>query len=249
MWRVEHPLIGINGQWIEDGEPRVSLEHRYSRAVLQAGGIAVVLPPVGGPADIRRMLSAVDAVLFAGGGDFDTERLGIGPTHPQARPVHTAKQDFDFALARLTLDLGIPCLGICYGMQLLALADGGRLFQHLPEDRPDAGEHRHGAVHAVALEAGSKLRRIVGVDRLDVVSRHHQAVAEVAGDWAVAARDDEGLIEAIELRRHPFALGVQWHPELAPQGSAHDRLFRGLVGAAGVFAGRREFGSRAPASV
>jgi len=142
-------------------------------------------------------------------------------------------------LARMALERRLPVLGICYGMQLLALVQGGRLLQHLPEDRPGRREHRGGAIHPVTLAAGSKLARIVGVEQLDVVSRHHQAAASVGPGWSICARDDEGLIEAIERADHPFALGVQWHPELAPEGSPHDRLFRGLVGAAGVAAARR----------
>ena len=89
------------------------------------------------------------------------------------------------------------------------------------------------------MRAASKLARLTGVDQLDVISRHHQAVAAVGPGWQVSATDDEGLIEAIERADLPFMLGVQWHPELSPEGSPHDRLFRGLVGAAGVAAARR----------
>ena len=142
-------------------------------------------------------------------------------------------------LARAALEQRMPVLGICYGMQLLALVEGGSLHQHLPEDLPGRQDHRGGAVHGVAFSPASKLARLVGVEHLDVVSRHHQAVASVGPTWTVSARDDEGLIEAIERQDLPFALGVQWHPELAPEGTPHDRLFRGLIGAAGVAAARR----------
>ncbi|MBK8178732.1 MAG: gamma-glutamyl-gamma-aminobutyrate hydrolase family protein [Planctomycetes bacterium] len=239
MTRVEHPLIGINGVAAPGDTPKVALAHRYAEAVLKAGGIPLVLAPVGGPSDVGRMLDLLDGLLLSGGDDFDMERLGMGATHPAAQRTPPAKQDFDVLLARMALERRLPILGICYGMQLLALVQGGRLLQHLPEDRPGRREHRGGAIHPVTLAAGSKLARIVGVEQLDVVSRHHQAAASVGPGWSICARDDEGLIEAIERADHPFALGVQWHPELAPEGSPHDRLFRGLVGAAGVAAARR----------
>ena len=198
-----------------------------------------MLAPVGGPSDVKRVLAELDGLLLSGGDDFDMERLGLGPTHPAAQRTPGSKQDFDVLLARTALERKIPVLGVCYGMQLLALVEGATLYQHLPEDRPGKREHRGGAIHGVELSPASKLARVVGVEQLDVVSRHHQAVASVGTAWTVAARDDEGLIEAIERADLPFALGVQWHPELAPEGSPHDRLFRGLIGAAGVAAARR----------
>jgi len=237
--RVEHPLIGINGVALAGDTPRVALAHRYADAVLKAGGIPVVLAPVGGPSDVRRVLGELDGLLLSGGDDFDMERLGLGVTHPAANPTAGAKQDFDVLLARTALERRMPVLGVCYGMQLLALVEGGSLFQHLPEDRPGKQEHRAGAVHSVTLAPASKLARLVGVEHLDVISRHHQAIASVGPAWTVSARDGEGLIEAIERQDLPFALAVQWHPELEREGSVQDRLFRGLIGAAGTAAARR----------
>ena len=239
---VEHPLIGISGQWSAGESPALRLPLRYAESVLKAGGVPVALPPIGGPRDIVRSLAALDGLLFPGGDDFDTARLGLGPTHPRATPVPAEQQDFDFELARGALERELPVLGICYGMQLLALSAGARLHQHVPDDRPGAREHSGGARHPVVVRPGSKLARIVGVEPLEVVSRHHQALASPGPRWSVCATDDEDLIEAVELDGAPFALGVQWHPELAPEGSRHDRLFRALVGAAGVAAGRRAYG-------
>ena len=242
MPEAGHPLIAINGL-LEPGErPSLRLGNRYAEAVLRAGGLPVALPPVGGPADLARLLEAVDGLLLGGGDDFTTEPLGLGPTHLQASPVPPEKQAWDLALARLALDRGVPVLGICYGMQLLALAEGARFLQHLPEDRPGARDHTGGGLHPVLLQAGSKLARILGVERLDVISRHHQAVCGVVEPWRVVAVDDGrdgGIVEAVEREGHPFALGVQWHPELSPEGSHDDRLFRSLVSSAGLRAARR----------
>lgn len=232
-------MIGINGVATGGTPPKVELAYRYADAVLRAGGVPMVLAPVGGPADVERVLDELDGLLLSGGDDFDTARLGLGPTHPAARPVPAQKQDFDWLLVRAALERGMPTLGICYGMQLMALAEGGDLHQHLPEDRPGCREHSGGAIHTVEVAPRSKLARWAGVQTLEVVSRHHQAVSRVGTSWSVCGSDDQGLIEAIERADLPFALGVQWHPELAAEGSPHDRLFRALVGAAGVAASKR----------
>lgn len=229
-----HPLIAINGLLSLEKEPSVRVANRYSDAVLKAGGVPLVIPPVGGPADIDRLLDAVDGVLLTGGDDFDMERLGRGATHPAADRTPGPKQDFDFLLARRCVERAIPVLGVCYGMQVLGLAEGGDLFQHLPEDRPGTRTHSGGVEHDVEVQAGTKLARLLGVERLPVLSRHHQALSAVRPPWSVCAADDEGLVEAIERADHPFAVGVQWHPELSYEGSPHDRLFRGLVGAAAL---------------
>jgi putative glutamine amidotransferase len=241
------PLIAINGLFEPGAVPRVVLGARYADAVRRAGGVPLVIAPfetegAEGRAALAELLERVDGLLLSGGDDFATERLGLGPAHPRASLTPVEKQAFDFALARAALARDVPTLGICYGMQLLGLSEGGTLLQHLPDDRPGCREHAGGALHGVRTAPGAELGRLLGVAQLEVVSRHHPALGSVAPPWSVAARDEEGLIEAIERADHPFALGVQWHPELSAPDSPHARLFEGLVGAA-----RRRAGARAAA--
>lgn len=244
--RAEHPLIGVTGFFTSnEGVPRVELRLAYADAIQRAGGTPLIIPPVGAERELRRVLTMVDGLVVSGGDDFDMERLGRGATHSAATKTPGFKQDLDLRLVELALEQGIPLLGICYGMQAMVLADPtSDLLQHLPDDRPGCQDHGGRTRHPVNVTPGSKLARLLGVERVDVISSHHQAIGEPGERWAATAHDDEGLIEAIEARfEHPFAVGVQWHPEAAPEGTPHDRLFRGLVGAAGMLAVRREFGS------
>jgi len=229
------PLIAVNGllEAADDGSnPKVTLRLTYAAAVRRAGGVPVVIAPGGAQDELDDLLRSVDGVVLSGGDDFGMERLGLGATHPKATPTPPEKQDFDVALARACLAGDVPVLGICYGMQALGLCEGGTLLQHLPDDRPDAGDHTGGVVHEVRIQGRSKLAESLRVDALEVVSRHHQALGRVSGPWKIAATDPNGLIEAIERANHPFAIGVQWHPELSAADSPHARLFDALIAAA-----------------
>jgi len=229
------PLIAINPLLEQEGAagpPLVKLRTRYIDAVQRAGGVPIIAPPLGTAAEAERLLERVDGHLLTGGDDFCTERLGLGPTHPAAVPTLPQKQDHDMDLARVAIGMTLPTLGICYGMQLLHLAEGGALLQHLPEDLPGCLDHTGGVEHLVDVQADTKLADLLGVEELTVVSRHHQAITAPTGNWRITGTSPDGVIEAIERPDLPYAVGVQWHPELSPPGTSHDGLFLGLVSAA-----------------
>jgi putative glutamine amidotransferase len=204
----------------------------YVAAVQRAGGLAIVLPPdEAAVTDPDLLLDRVDALLLAGGADIDPASYGAEP-HPETAGTWPDRDRFELALARRALQRDMPVLGICRGMQLLNVALGGTLDQHLPES---IGNEVHRSVagtfgdHRVRLQAGTLACRAAGGESIAVRSHHHQGVDRlgeglVVSGWSV----DDDLVEAIEAPERRFALGVIWHPE-EDEGS---RVIESLVEAA-----------------
>jgi putative glutamine amidotransferase len=215
------PLIGLTLDAEPPGGysklPWYALRQNYFDALATAGALPVALPHH--PERAADYLDRLDGLLITGGAfDVDPALYGEdGPLHPAVvlKPDRTA---FELAAARLALARDMPVLGICGGQQLLAVAFGGTLIQHIPDSVPDALAHeqpnpRTEAGHAVVIAPGTLLARIVGRERMAVNSAHHQAVATPGRGALVNATAPDGVIEGIEHPGHRFALGVQWHPE------------------------------------
>jgi putative glutamine amidotransferase len=189
----------------------------YSLPVQAAGGMALLLPPDDAAAENPdEMLDLVDGLMLAGGSDIDAASYGARP-HPETTRSWPERDRFELALAHRALERDIPLLGICRGMQVINVACGGTLIQHLP-DLVGHADHCHtpGAFsdHEVRLEPGSLAERVVGADRSAVKSHHHQGVEELGeGVEASGWSTEDEVIEAIELPGKAFALGVLWHPE------------------------------------
>jgi putative glutamine amidotransferase len=216
------PVIGVTldaepaGGWSK--LPWYALRQNYFSAVIAAGGLPVALPHHPELADAY--LDRLDGLLVTGGAfDVDPALWGGGPPHPKVT-LKPGRTDFELAAVRAALARDMPVLGICGGQQLLAVAFGGTLIQHIPDEVPGALAHeqpnpRTEPGHEVRVLDGTKLGDIVGATRLRVNSAHHQAVA-TAGDGAVVnAIAPDGVIEGVEHPAYRFALGVQWHPEYA----------------------------------
>ena len=221
---------------LKPGGDRYEQPRAYADAVRAAGGLPLPVPCVD-PALARDYLALCDGLLLAGG-DFDIppERYGEvrRPACGPARPERTA---FEEAMAVAALEARMPVLGVCGGMQLLAVVRGGALHQHLPDDLGVSHEQappKDVPSHEVEVAPGTLLGRLVGQCSLSVNSTHHQAVSRPGDGMVVCGRSPDGVIEAVELPGHPFALGVQWHPEaLAARDPRQLALLGGLVRAAG----------------
>ena len=196
--------------------PWYALRCNYAGAVSAAGGIPLLLPHE--TAHAGAYLDRIDGLLVTGG-DFDVDPalFGAAERH-EAVSLKPGRTDFELAMVRGALARDMAVLGICGGQQLLHVALGGRLIQHIPDEVPDALAHeqpnpRTEPGHAVAVEPGTRLAEIVGKDTLHVNSAHHQAAADEPPGVAVNARAPDGVIEGIEAPDYRFCLGVQWHPE------------------------------------
>lgn len=227
-------MDGLPG--IKAGMTSAVLTHDYLLRVREAGGVPVMLPPIGElPLSV---LDRVDGLLLTGGEDIDPRHYNQPPS-PQLGDVDPRRDALELALAREAVRRGMPVLAICRGMQVLTVAMGGSLIQDLPSERPGPLAHRQAeacteGTHEVSLAPGSRLAAIAGAERLMVNSFHHQAALQVPPGLNVVARAPDGVIEAVESPEG-FSLGLQWHPE-CQHGEFTAKVFGAFVDACRVYA-------------
>ncbi|HEY0258901.1 MAG TPA: gamma-glutamyl-gamma-aminobutyrate hydrolase family protein [Lacisediminihabitans sp.] len=232
------PLIGVttylersqSGVW---DVPASFLPKVYLDAVTAAGGIAVLLPPQPVTAEIAgRVIDGIDGLVVAGGRDVDPARYGQ-ERHPLTDESRPDRDAWETALFAAAIDRDVPFLGICRGLQVLNVALGGSLHQHLPEvvgSLRYSGEAGVFARNEVELgERGIVPTLLADTPVLEIKSYHHQAIDRLGDGLVVTARSDDGTVQAIEVGSVRFGVGVQWHPEQVPDDL---RLFEGLVDAA-----------------
>lgn len=231
------PAIGITLDFSRQQPEHFALRDDYVRAVEDAGGLPLVLVP-GRAADARELLDRVDGLMLTGGGDVDPSAYGE-PPHDKLGRVTPERDALELALCREALSRRLPVLAICRGHQVLNVATGGTLVQDIPSQIPGALDHdpdteRWDMAHQVRILPGTRLRAILGADRVAVNSFHHQAVRETGRGVLVSATAEDGVIEGIEVPDQPFVVGVQWHPEAFwDHGRVFQPLFAALVAASG----------------
>ena len=230
------PVIGLTPDIEASPAGATETEYRvranYADAFARAGGLPVVLPY--GPAFVDAYADLVDGLVVTGGMfDIHPARYGAKPRGDVVTKDN--RTDFEQAMLRVALDRDIPVLGICNGMQLLAITLGGGLIQHIPSEVPDALRHMaretpFSPEHDVAIVPGTFLHQTSGLDVVRVNSVHHQSVLEGIG-YRIAARAADGVVEAIEVPERSFCLGLQWHPEYGTS-SADEAILSAFIQAA-----------------
>ncbi|MTD16232.1 gamma-glutamyl-gamma-aminobutyrate hydrolase family protein [Nakamurella sp. YIM 132087] len=232
---MARPVIGIStytepaswGSW--EAVRAALLPERYVEAVRGGGGAVVLLPPLGPGDDAAALVSRLDGLVIAGGADVNPSRYGELP-HAATAGWRDDRDVSELALLDAADDLDLPVLGICRGMQVMAVRAGGRLHQHVPDvaghDRHSPGPGLYGPIEVDPV-AGTRVAALLDGGHLTVPCHHHQSVAEHPG-FAPAAWCADGILEAMEAPGDRFVVGVQWHPET----DTDLRLFAGLVAAA-----------------
>ena len=236
---MAQPVIGLTldheppGGWSKF--PWYAIRENYCNAVRHAGGLPILLPH--DPDASSDYVERIDGLIVTGGGfDVDPALFGASTRHPTVT-TKDRRTAFELAATRIALSREKPVLGICGGQQLLNVALGGTLIQHIPDEIPGALPHRQPNPrdepgHAVRVIPGTVLHRITGAERLAVNSAHHQAVKEAGPGLVIDAVAEDGVVEGIEDPRHRFCVGVQWHPEFEIN-EADRRIFRAFIEAGG----------------
>lgn len=209
------PLIGIT-TYGRNHEDEFTLPAVYVEAIRRAGGIPVLIPH--GETQLDALLAALDGIILSGGGDLDPAHYG-SEGHPTIYMIDAERDATELALARRVAASGAPTLCICRGLQVLNVALGGTLFEHLPDVVPGIIQHRHEpdkpTAHTLTVLPDTHLSELIGAGPMHGVSWHHQAIRTVAPDLTIAALAEDGTVEAVEAPNHPWLIAIQWHPEMS----------------------------------
>ena len=250
---MSKPIIGIGSDvQVNPGKRDQAFTYTtYTEALRKAGAIPVLIPPQ--PENAAEILSELDGIVLAGGFDCDPTVYGETP-HPTVEPMDPRRQTNDLALAKVARERGVPTLGICLGLQVMNVAAGGTLVQdidsHMETEIQHASEPENRARHDVTIEKGTKLASILGAREHNVNSSHHQAINKVGEGFRVTAHAPDGVVEGLEDPKHPFYVGVQWHPEDMPGEPSATSIFGAFVQAAQRYAEekRRKAADLSPAA-
>ena len=240
------PLIGIGSDVsVTSGKrDRAFAYTTYIESLRRAGAVPVVIPPQ--PENARELVESLDGILLAGGDDCDPAVYGE-EKHPTVEPMDVRRQESDLTLAKVARQRGIPTLGICLGVQVMNVAAGGTLIQDIESQLETEIEHvsepEDRARHDVLIENDTRLASILGINEINVNSSHHQAINKIGEGLNVTAHAPDGIVEGLEDPRHPFYVGVQWHPEDMPREESASKIFRAFVEAARNYAERRHAAS------
>ncbi|MEK7286526.1 MAG: gamma-glutamyl-gamma-aminobutyrate hydrolase family protein [Nitrospirota bacterium] len=222
------PLIGLTTRG-KDENGRYAVSARYVTSIIRAGGNPVLLPPE--LCQAKPLLACLDGIVFSGGGDVSPS-LYAGVPHAKIYGVDIKRDRSEITLVQMAVTSGLPILGICRGVQVMNVALGGTLIAHISDRVGNQIKHRlpgdSECSHEVRLDPDSMLANFFGVTKMEVPSFHHQAIDKIAPTLRQTAQSLDGVIEAVEMPSHPFAIGVQWHPELS-EDVLQQKLFNAFI--------------------
>ncbi len=234
---MSQPLIGITSGYrtIEVKYLHSCLSRKYTQAIIQAGGIPLILPANLPPSQMTAVLPRLDGVLFSGGDDVNPRLYGEEPL-PETKKVLAERDELESVLLKSCLEKAKPVFGICRGIQIINTVLGGSLFQYIKTQFADSIQHdRHDYIrekrhHSVEVAPGSLLYRLTGLTTIKVNTLHHQGIRDLAGGLQISGKcSEDGLIEAIEKDCKQFFLAVQWHPEELTEYPEQRTLFESFV--------------------
>jgi len=231
------PMIGIttyrnNNQY---GFPQYSLSEAYNAALARAGGLPIMIPLALPESSLEALLPRMDGLLLSGGGDIHPQ-IYNHTLHPLVSNVDNDRDRVELRLLDEAIQVGLPVLGICRGFQVINVGLGGSLYEDILDQRPESSEHQYypdwpldHLAHEVKIDQNSRLANILGGVEFEVNSLHHQGVENLAPGLKPTGFAPDGLLEAFEIPDHPFALGVQWHPEYLQAYAPMRSLFKTFV--------------------
>ena len=230
------PLIGITTYNTKNPYNRdiAAVQHSYIRAVTGAGGVPILIPAILPADDLNELYSHLQGILFSGGGDISLKYF-TGEEHPSIHEVDEYRDITELSLLRQSVENEKPFLAICRGLQVMNVALGGTLYTHIPDQVPNSIKHDNEEfkiiAHPVNIDETSRMAEIFGETLLHVNSLHHQGIKNLASNLRIVGHAPDGVIEAVELPDHPYAIGVQWHPEWLTDQTPMQKLFKSFVDA------------------
>jgi putative glutamine amidotransferase len=230
------PLIGLTTTRLlkKTSRPAFGTNELYAKAISMSGGLPILIPLSLSNADLDALLVRLDGILLTGGYDIDPHQYGNQP-HPKVEGIDKDRDRIEIYLVRAIIQSPKPFLGICRGLQVINVAMGGSLYEHLPDQFTGSIIHdnhhqvRDYLAHSVSVKPGSLLSQFISSNPVQVNSLHHQGVRRIAPELLQIAHSPDGLIEAVEMPGHPFGLAVQWHPEELLEYEEMRKLFQTFI--------------------